>query len=73
VDHKSLDVISLVDEPSHELLFESPLLSPLPDILHYIACQVDKFLHDKIIPLKVVRFKNIWFIGQEKYQLMING
>ena len=50
VDYKSLiNVISLVDEPSHKLIFESPFLSPLPDILPYTTNQVDNFLDDKII------------------------
>ena len=49
VDYKGLDVIPLVDEPFHELIFESPFLSLLPDILLYTACQVNKFLDNKII------------------------
>jgi len=49
VDYKSLDVIPLINEPSHEPIFESPFLPPLSDILSYITCQVDKFLNDKII------------------------
>ena len=59
VDYKDLDVISLVNESSHKLILESLFLSPLPDILPYIACQVDKFLMIKLSPRKMVRFENI--------------
>ena len=48
-DYKGLiNVIPLVDEPSHEPIFESSFISSLPDILPHTACQVDKFLY-KII------------------------
>jgi len=53
VDYKGFDLISLVDEPFHKLIFESSLLSPLSDILPYTACQVDKFLDDKFITTQV--------------------
>ena len=59
VYYKGLDVIPLVDEPSYELIFESSFLSPLPDILPYITCQVDKFLDDKIIITQDGGIKNI--------------
>ena len=52
VDYKSLDVFSLVDESSHEPIFESLFLSPLPYILPYTTCQVDKFLDDKNITIQ---------------------
>ena len=48
-----INIISLVDEPSHEPIFESHFFPTLPDILSYIACQVDKFLDDKIITTQV--------------------
>ena len=49
MDYKGLlNVIPLVDESSHEPIFES-LFSPLSDILPYATCQVNKFLDDKII------------------------
>ena len=59
---KVINIIPLVDEHSHEPVFESPFLSPLPDILPYTACQVDKFLDDKIITNQVggIRKYLIW-------------
>ena len=48
MDYKGLDLIPLVDEPSHESIFDISFLSPLPNILPYTACQVNNFL-DKII------------------------
>ena len=52
MDYKSRDVIPFVDEPFHEPILESPFLLLLPDILPYTACQVDKFLDDKIITIQ---------------------
>jgi len=50
VDYKDLiNIIPLVDEPSHEPIFKSSFLSSLRDTLPYSACQVDKLLDDKII------------------------
>ena len=49
MDYKYFDIIPFVDEPSPESIFESPFFLPLPDVLSYTACQVDKFLDDKII------------------------
>jgi len=50
VDYKGLiNVIPPVDEP----IFKSSFLSPLPNILPYTACQVDKFLNDKNITTQV--------------------
>jgi len=54
VDYKGLDIISFVDE----LIFESPFLSPLSDVLPYTTCQVNKFLNENYHP-KVVKFENI--------------
>ena len=53
VDYRGLDVILLVDESSHEPIFESLFFSPLPDILPCTVYQVDKFLDDKIITTQV--------------------
>jgi len=52
VYYKALYVISLVDEPYHEPIFENPFLSSLPDILPYTACQVDKLLDNQIITIQ---------------------
>ena len=49
-----INVILFVDEPSHEPIFKIPFLSPLPAILPYTLCQVDKFLNDKITITQMV-------------------
>ena len=48
VDYKGLDVISFVDELSPEP-FREPLLFTTTSVFPYAACQIDKFLNDKII------------------------
>jgi len=66
VDYKGLYVIPLVDEPSRDPIFKSPFLSPLPDILSYTACQIDKFLDDKIITTKAYGIRKYLICWTEK-------
>ena len=66
VDYKSLDVISLIDEPSYELILEILFFSPLSDILPYTTCQVDKFLYDKIITTQVGEIRKYLICWTEK-------
>jgi len=75
VDYKCfINIIPLVDEFSHESIFESPFLSPLSDILSYTICQVDKFLNDKIITTQVGGIQKYLICWTEKIPiLMIYG
>ena len=74
MDYKGfINVIPLVDEPSHEPIFKSPFLSLLSDILPYTVCQLNKFLDDKIIITQVGGIQKYLIYWQEKYQLMIHA
>ena len=73
VDYKGLDFILLVDESSHEPIFERPSLPPLQGILPNTAHKVDKILDYEIITTSDVRLKDIWSIEKRKHRLMIHG
>ena len=73
VNYKGLDVIPLVDESSHEPIFESLFFSPLSDIFTYTTCQVDKFLDNKIITTQVDEIRKYLICYTKKYQLIIHG
>ena len=68
MNYKGLDVI-LLDEPSHEPILESLILSPLSDILSYITCQVDKFLDDKIITTQDVGIRKYLICWTKNMQI----
>ena len=70
VDYKGLiNIIPLIDEPSHEPISESPFFSPLSDILPYATCKIDEFLDDKIINTQVGGIRKYLICWTEKVSI----